>query len=587
MSAPQLHVSDGLQLDIDFVTSTNSVLARKGAGKTYTMKVIAEELFTLGQQVVLFDPVGVCWGLRASADGETAGLPILVMGGDHGDVPLSHTSGKALARWLVDTKQSVVLDMSHMSGNEMKRFVADIAEELYRLCRAPMHLMLDEADMFCPQRPQDGEQRMLGAIDKIVRRGRARGLGMTMATQRPAALNKNVLTQCEMLVLLKLLGPQDRAAVKDWLSVYSTGDEAKECMASLGTLKPGEGWFWRPGEYFKRVQVRALRTFDSSATPKVGQELRQPRTLAEVDMAALASLMETAPDEQPAGKGKGKGAAVSSEELDRLRNQAAALPKVQELLVQSEQALADLRKFVAGHLEWLVSQLGVPLPSPEPVGAGDQRHQVAGGIGRHLSDMASKKPLQVRDVVPRPGLAAVYTPEGDMATLSKPQQQILLAVLRFRQLGLDPVDRSHVAVMAGVSPSSSGYRANVTRLKGLGLLDYAVGGGLTATPEGVTAGCQALGASTAPLTLDELREAWFAAVSGPQARMLRALIDAGGAMGKEALAIETGQSATSSGYRANLTKLKSLGLLTYVGADVALTGMLQGQAYRHSSLEVS
>jgi hypothetical protein len=37
---------------------------------------------------VIADPVGVTWGLRAAANGKDPGRPIIVMGGDHGDVPL-------------------------------------------------------------------------------------------------------------------------------------------------------------------------------------------------------------------------------------------------------------------------------------------------------------------------------------------------------------------------------------------------------------------------------------------------------------------------------------------------------------------
>lgn len=173
-----IRISPTLGLALSTVTATIAVLARKGSGKTYFGKVLAEELFKAGQQVVLFDPVGVCWGLRADADGEGSGLPFLILGGDHGDVPLDPGSGEAVAKFLVASRRSVVLDLGQMSNGQMKRFVADLGEELYRTNRAPLHLILDEADMFAPQRPMEGEQRMLGAIDKIVRRGRAEIIDM-------------------------------------------------------------------------------------------------------------------------------------------------------------------------------------------------------------------------------------------------------------------------------------------------------------------------------------------------------------------------------------------------------------------------
>jgi hypothetical protein len=46
---------------------------------------MVEEFLKAGVHVVVVDPVGVWWGLRASADGQREGLPIVVLGGEHGD----------------------------------------------------------------------------------------------------------------------------------------------------------------------------------------------------------------------------------------------------------------------------------------------------------------------------------------------------------------------------------------------------------------------------------------------------------------------------------------------------------------------
>ena len=59
-----LRISKSLSLPIQFVTSTTAILARKGSGKTYTAKVLMEELVKAGQQFVALDPVGVMHGIR-------------------------------------------------------------------------------------------------------------------------------------------------------------------------------------------------------------------------------------------------------------------------------------------------------------------------------------------------------------------------------------------------------------------------------------------------------------------------------------------------------------------------------------------
>jgi len=60
-----IRLGSGLDLPADTVTQTFAILAKRGSGKTYTALVLAEELLTAGAQVIIADPVGVCWGLRA------------------------------------------------------------------------------------------------------------------------------------------------------------------------------------------------------------------------------------------------------------------------------------------------------------------------------------------------------------------------------------------------------------------------------------------------------------------------------------------------------------------------------------------
>jgi DNA helicase HerA-like ATPase len=97
-----LQLSNDLQLPVEAVTETFAILAKRGAGKTYIAAVMVEELLQAGLQVVVADPVGVWWGLRASADGQQEGLPIVIIGGEHGDVPLEVGAGEIIADGFVN-----------------------------------------------------------------------------------------------------------------------------------------------------------------------------------------------------------------------------------------------------------------------------------------------------------------------------------------------------------------------------------------------------------------------------------------------------------------------------------------------------
>jgi len=285
----ELHLATNFSIPADAVTQTFAILAKRDVGKTYTALVLVEELVKAGLHAVVVDPIGVWWGLRASADGKRPGLPIVILGGDHGDVPLEVAAGQVIADLIVDERISAVLDLSHFRKGEQTRFMTDFAERLYHRNRRPLQLVLDEADAFAPQRPQKGQERMLGAIEDLVRRGRARGIGVTLVTQRSAVLSKDVLTQIEVLIALRTIAPQDRDTIDAWIKVHGTPEQREELMRSLPSLPIGTAWFWSPGwlDVFRRVQVRQRETFDSSATPTVGAQPRTPGALAPVDIEKI------------------------------------------------------------------------------------------------------------------------------------------------------------------------------------------------------------------------------------------------------------------------------------------------------------
>jgi hypothetical protein len=301
MTPRTLHLAKNLSLPVDAVTQTIAILAKRRAGKSYTMRRLAEQLFQAGQQIVLVDPKGDQWGIRSAADGRAPGLPITILGGERGDVPLEASAGEVVAKLVVEERVSVVLDLSLFRKHEVATFMTAFLENVYRLkareqYRTPMMLVIDEADAIAPQKPQKGEERMLGAAEDIVRRGGQRGIGCVLVTQRSAVLNKNVLTQAQMLVALRTIAPQDLAAMNAWIDVHGTEEQKRTLMESLPSLPVGDAWFWSPGwpdvdGIFQRVHVLPIETFDSGATPKAGEKRVEPKKPADVDLEALKRQM--------------------------------------------------------------------------------------------------------------------------------------------------------------------------------------------------------------------------------------------------------------------------------------------------------
>jgi uncharacterized protein len=289
-------------LSADALDDRIAIVGTAGPGKTYVAKGFVERLLKAGARVTVVDPLGVWWGLRASADGAAPGYPVVVFGGRHGDVAITAEIGAALSRLIAGQTLACVVDLSKLgSSTARRRFMAAFAEALYEANEEPLHLVLDEADLWAPQRPIKGWESLLGHIEEIVRRGRVRGFIPWLITQRPAVVHKDVLSQADILIAMKLTASQDRDAIGAWIEGQADRQEGKRILGDLPRLQQGEGYLWAPGRgILRQVRFPAIRTFDSSRTPRRGERFTVPRTLAEslprtgssgVDLTAIVAAL--------------------------------------------------------------------------------------------------------------------------------------------------------------------------------------------------------------------------------------------------------------------------------------------------------
>ena len=137
-----------------------------------------------------------------------------------------------------------------------------------------------------------------------MRRGRVRGFIPWLITQRPAVVHKDVLSQADILIAMKLTASQDRDAIGGWIEGQADRQEGKRILGDLPRLQQGEGYLWAPGRgILERAAFPAIRTFDSSRTPKRGERLAMPGTLAAVDLTAIVAALaasEVPETEEPA-----------------------------------------------------------------------------------------------------------------------------------------------------------------------------------------------------------------------------------------------------------------------------------------------
>jgi len=279
------------------------ILAKRGVGKTYLGQVIVEEFLRMDPPitVVVFDPTGVWWGLGADAEGRPSDREVVVLGGSRGHLPITHADGKRLAS-LVGERVGAgkpfrgVADLSAMAPSEQHEFVADFCEMLFTLPQFPIHLVFDEADEFAPQKlgVSGHQRRSLGHVERLVMRGRARGIGATLISLRPAVVSKNVISQVDALYLMRMSEPNDLRAVRSRLENFESGitpEQREQCLGLLPVLPVGTAYFLRGGDpfMFRRFKVRTKNSYDSSRTPVAGEVLRVVLGKPRPDLLAVAS----------------------------------------------------------------------------------------------------------------------------------------------------------------------------------------------------------------------------------------------------------------------------------------------------------
>jgi uncharacterized protein len=310
MRTRTIRIAKDVEFPLDIAGQCLAVFGIRGSGKTNTAGAFVEELLEHGYPTVIIDPTDAWWGLRVGADGDPRkGYPVVIFGGSHGDIPLEESSGKVIAEFVVKEKVPIVLSIRHLRKGAQRRFVREFCEELYQLkgepqYRTPLAVVIDEAPLFAPQKVIGDIAFVVSAVEDLIARGRTSGFGVVLISQRSATLNADVRTQADTMICHRLTAKLDRKAIVEWFEENASTEDLKTILQSLAKLQDGEGWVWAPKlDIMKRAQMRRRRTFDSSATPKLGKRIRPPKKLADVDLDKLkgqmAAVIERAKGDDP------------------------------------------------------------------------------------------------------------------------------------------------------------------------------------------------------------------------------------------------------------------------------------------------
>jgi len=259
----------------DFIGESTAVLGIKGSGKANTAAVIIEELLgTL--PLTILDPEGEYWGLKERFD-------ILIIGDtDHADLPVVPAQAEALAAFSINEGVSIILDMSNTFGDKANDFLVEYFKTLFRIAgtaRKPYQVIVEEAHEYVPQ---SGSHPVADILTRIALRGRKRGLGVITISQRSAKVNKDLLTQAEIVFLHRVVHPRDMSVYCDLLPLTK-----KEVESGVRGLETGQALVMCKF-VVKTAQIRLRDTYHAGATP--GLDEGNPPELRKIDDQLLDEL---------------------------------------------------------------------------------------------------------------------------------------------------------------------------------------------------------------------------------------------------------------------------------------------------------
>jgi len=135
---------------------------------------------------------------------------------------------------LVQPGKCSIINLKGISPDIQEIIVYKLMKDLYELRKKekvpPFFTIIEEAHNFCPER-SFGETRSSKILRTVASEGRKFGLGLCVISQRPARVDKSVLSQCTTQIIMKVTNPNDLKAIAN--SVEGITSESQEEIKNL------------------------------------------------------------------------------------------------------------------------------------------------------------------------------------------------------------------------------------------------------------------------------------------------------------------------------------------------------------------
>ena len=463
-----IRISNKTRLDPEELATTRALIqGSSGSGKSFLLRLLMEKIASKMPMIVI-DPEGELHTVRQVAS-------MLLVGGG-GELPVKAGTGAKVARGILEQSCSAIIDLSDLPSRHHSEYVRDFIASMMsapmKLWR-PTILAIDEAHRFCPEGGRDNvaaEQ----VID-LMSRGRKRGYGGVLLTQRVSKIRKDAIAECANVFIGKTTLDIDVKRAGDMLGITNT--EAK----FLRNMKPGE---WRA--YGPCLTPSSVSEFSANlpATqpPKRGQTQGKAVVKDAKTIADLASSIMEAEDEPLTLEDAQRQIKAMQAKIDKAET---SKPDPEAISKQLEAVRADaVAEIHAKYHDFVCKAVGMA------TGIGDAVEMLKQHIESKVEASELTTPtalVSTKQQVPTaPTLAdgsLVHRPQssGNAADLPRGEAAVLSAAIQYE----GTIERDTITVLTGYKRSSRD--TYIQRLRERGFVETSPGGPIRVTVQGFEA----------------------------------------------------------------------------------------------------
>lgn len=131
-----------------------------------------------------------------------------------------------------------IINMKGIPPDVQEIIVYKLMKDLFEMRKKekipPFFTIIEEAHNYCPER-SFGQKTSSKILRTIASEGRKFGLGLCVVSQRPARVDKSVLSQCTTQIILKVTNPNDLKAIANSVEGITSETESEIKNLSIGT----------------------------------------------------------------------------------------------------------------------------------------------------------------------------------------------------------------------------------------------------------------------------------------------------------------------------------------------------------------